>query len=96
MPGQYSEVCAFLPHYTCRKQCVLTPNALGVKLRLAATEPRPRLPSRAARCQLQLLVGLTRTNPVRRGFLLPPMEIMPGGAPRHPACGPIGSLISGA
>ena len=34
------------------------PNALGVKLRLAATEAHPATPPPTARCQLQLLVGL--------------------------------------
>src|SRR5207247_96070 len=34
------------------------PNALGVKLRLAATESRPGTSRPADRCQLQRLVGL--------------------------------------
>src|SRR5438093_10657589 len=38
------------------------PNALGVKLRLAATEAHTDTPPPTARCQLQLLVGLTPTD----------------------------------
>ena len=45
--------------YARQQRCAQQPNAVGVKLRLAATESRPRLLRRAARCQLQLLVGRT-------------------------------------
>src|SRR6266545_5037948 len=57
----------------------LTPNAVGVKLRLAATEPHPGPSRDAARCQLQLLVGRT----AYRGGLTwetptHAMEVIPG------------------
>jgi hypothetical protein len=42
----------------CRKK----PNAVGVKRRLAATEPHTAPPPPTARCPLQLLVGLTPTD----------------------------------
>src|SRR5437763_10702456 len=46
---------------------VKTPNALGVKLRLAATEAHTATPPPTARCPLQLLVGLPayRLGPTR-------------------------------
>jgi hypothetical protein len=37
---------------------IMQPNALGVKVHLAATEPRPRPPTPTGQVKLQLLVGL--------------------------------------
>ena len=71
---------------------MLQPNALGVKLRLAATEPRPRPPPPTARCQLQLLVGQTAYRcGLTRCFHPHAMEFTPG-SPHviRPVAGPAG------
>src|SRR5437870_922297 len=54
-----------------------TPNALGVKLRLAATEAHTATSPPTARCPLQLLVGLTPTDAACDALLQRTMEFMP-------------------
>src|SRR5437867_4512386 len=53
------------------------PNALGVKLRLAATEAHTATSPPTARCPLQLLVGLTPTDAACDALLQRTMEFMP-------------------